>query len=256
MEPKPVEQNRPPAYPTRREMLAGTASFALLNLTGYGVVSAETEAGTISVAPVFEHGVGRGVAGCVVLTPPVFLSEEEGMQILREELAKDGIHLKAGGILDGVSVKLRFEKHEVVNEGGREKRLKSIVEVPGSSKPLKLDGIDSNKRIAVEFVSEKGYYELGGPVNGVSICDYNFKDTAKYVAALAKRQGRSRVFFGVFYDPSPEMPSPKPSKGDNRAARRAAWKKQMEQGKEEAGKLLRRQARDFVAWLKEQKAIP
>jgi hypothetical protein len=30
----------------------------------------------------------------------------------------------------------------------------------------------------------------------------------------------------------------------------------MEQGKAESKKLLRQQAQDFVAWLKEQKAIP
>ena len=38
MELKPVEHSRPPAYPTRREVLAGAASFAFVSLMR-GVVS-------------------------------------------------------------------------------------------------------------------------------------------------------------------------------------------------------------------------
>ncbi|HBO43451.1 MAG TPA: hypothetical protein DD670_05880, partial [Planctomycetaceae bacterium] len=45
------------------------------------------------VAPVFEHGEGSGSTGCIVMTPPVFLSEEEAMQIIKDELAKHGIAL-------------------------------------------------------------------------------------------------------------------------------------------------------------------
>ena len=37
------------------------------------------------VAPVFEHGKGRGIAGCIVVAPPVFLSEEEALQVISEE---------------------------------------------------------------------------------------------------------------------------------------------------------------------------
>jgi hypothetical protein len=91
MEAKPVEHHKPPAYPTRREVLAGAASFALASVANCTFVFAKSEEGKITVAPIFKHGEGRGATGCVVMTPPVFLSEEEGMQILREELAKHGI---------------------------------------------------------------------------------------------------------------------------------------------------------------------
>ena len=102
MEPKPVRHSEQPAFPTRREVLAGAATFAVVNLTGCSFVFAEPEAAKTTVAPIFEHGDGRGATGCVVVSPPVFLSEEEGMQILREELAKHGVHLKTGGTLEGV----------------------------------------------------------------------------------------------------------------------------------------------------------
>ena len=104
MEAKPVQVFPRPGYPTRREVLAGAASFALLGLTGCSFAFAESEEGKITVAPIFKHGEGRGATGCVVVSPPVFLSEEEGMQILREELAKHGIQLKAGGTLEGIRV--------------------------------------------------------------------------------------------------------------------------------------------------------
>ncbi len=120
MEPKPVQQDLHPAYPTRRDVLAGAATFALANLAGCSFAVAELESGKIAVAPVFEHGEGRGVTGCNVVTPPVFLSEEEGLQILREELAKHGIQLKAGGTLQGVVVPARSESYELVNKGGKQ----------------------------------------------------------------------------------------------------------------------------------------
>jgi hypothetical protein len=35
------------------------------------------------VAPIFQHGEGRGATGCIVMSPPVFLSEEEALQVIR-----------------------------------------------------------------------------------------------------------------------------------------------------------------------------
>lgn len=43
------------------------------------------------VAPVFEHGDGRGATGCVVISPPAFLSEEEALAVIREELTAHGL---------------------------------------------------------------------------------------------------------------------------------------------------------------------
>ena len=122
MEPKPVQEDQRPAYPTRRDVLAGAATFALANLVGCDFVMAEPESGKVIVAPVFEHGEGRGATGCIVVSPPVFMSEEEGMQILREELAKHGIQLKAGGTLEGIRVPARSESYELVKKGAESRK--------------------------------------------------------------------------------------------------------------------------------------
>ncbi len=162
MEPKPVLQHVQPEYPTRREVLAGAASLALFNLAGGNFAFAESEGGAIAVAPIFEHGEGRGATGCIVITPPVFLSEEEGMQILREEFARHAIRLKPGGTLEGVRVPARIVKQESVDAGSGKQEIKTTV--VDKAEPLKLSGIDSDRHIAVEFVSTKNYDDLGGGV--------------------------------------------------------------------------------------------
>ena len=191
-----------------------------------------------------------------MVAPPVFLSEEEGIQILREELAKHGIQLKAGGTLEGVLVPARGVKIEAVDKGGGKRELKgSVVEVPDKAKPLKLSGIDSEKNIAVEFVSNEDYCDLGGTSSESTVQVFDFKEVAEYVAANVKKQGKDRVFFGVFYDPRPRTPPTKPFKQGDEIEWSAAQRRRMEEGKDDSKKLLRQQAQDFVAWLREQKAI-
>jgi hypothetical protein len=239
MQPKPVRDTREPAYPTRREVLAGAASFVLFKLIGGENALADGKADTkrkgITVAPIFGHGEGRGSTGCIVVSPPVFLSEEEGMQIIREELAKHGIRLKQGGVLKGVRIPMRFREFEVVKKSNGFSEFKeSVVEVPERSMPVELDGIDSERKVAVEFVSRADYSGLGGPMSLSSVRSYQFKEVAERAAGIIKKQGKDEVFLGVFYDPL--------------VAR-------MGQGKEGSQKLLRKQAQDFVGWLKKQKVI-
>ena len=266
MEPRPVQHHQRPAYPTRREVLAGAATLALANLAGCKFVLAEADGGKIIVAPIFEHGPGRGVTGCVMITPPVFLSEEEGMQILREELAKHEIQLKTGGILEGIRLSARTKSYKELWKDGKREVEEPIVEIPDESKPLKPSGIDAGKGIAVEFVSEKNYFDLGGlRSGGATITLYDFKDAAEYVAAQARKQGKGRVFFGVFYDPNatiPEFEWPKQDGPTDTVKEAELRRKLMEyrekstvRGKAESKKLLRQQAQDFVAWLKGRKAI-
>ena len=181
--------------------------------------------GEISVAPIFERGEGRGATGCIVVSPPVFLSEEEGVQILREELAKHGIHLKAGGTLKGVRIAARMEEHEWVDKGNGEKEIEeSIVELPDKVKPLRLDGLDPDRRIAVKFVSCKGYFDLGGPISSSTVQGYEFKDVAKQVAAVVTQQAQDSVFLGVFYEPSTRIPLVELSDEGNQLDRKTTWK--------------------------------
>ena len=102
MDPRPISQYVPPAYPTRREFLASGAALLLATQSGCGRAAGSRPA----VAPIFVHGEGRGASGCIVMNPPVFLSEEEALQILGEELARAGIKLGAGRRLNEVTVEM------------------------------------------------------------------------------------------------------------------------------------------------------
>lgn len=115
MKAKPAARTHVPRYPTRLEVLAdpdllkkhlpprwkagaemaGAVSFLLL--ANAGIRGATSPASHLSVrpavvAPIFVHGEGRGATGCEVINPPVFLSEQDAMQVIREELGgKNGV---------------------------------------------------------------------------------------------------------------------------------------------------------------------
>ncbi len=243
MEAKPVTQKQEPAYPTRRDVLKSAAAFVLVGLAGTRIAADEGKGKGITVAPVFEHGNGRGVAGCIVVSPPVFLSEEEAMQIIREELTKHGIKLKDGGVLEGVHLPRSLMNAEEAyrdlleslrNElkGLKEGSETSPKDVPQPLSSFKVDGLDNDKRIAVEFISQEGY--PAEPGSWSSVRDYDFRNVAKRLASTVKNQGKEDMFFAVLYDPVSRLPD----------------------GTRESQKLLRLQAQDFVAWLKKEKAIP
>jgi hypothetical protein len=278
MESQPVRHYGQPAYPTRRDVLAGAASFALVNLLGSSFLFAEPEGGKITVAPIFEHGTGRGATGCMVITPPVFLSEEEALLILREELAVHGIQLKSGAVFENVRIPHRFKIYDL-KETDKKDPGKAVIESKKKAKPLKLTGLDSKKKVAVQFISEKPYYDLGGIQDSYgsndldkpekkkgdseeywfhvsSVQGYDFKDAANFMIAQVKKQGGKPVYLGVFYDPLEPNPKNNDKKTDREKIQELAWlKKSPKNRKTESKKLLRSQAQDFIAWLKEKKAI-
>lgn len=274
MEPKPVEHHNAPTYPTRREMLLGTASFALAAVAGTEFLFAASQEGRVIVAHVFKHGDGRGATGCAVTSPPVFLSEEEALQILREELAKNGIDLKAGPVLKDVRIPHRLVTSEM--SATQERRFRDkIVESKKHVNPLRLTAIDPKKKIAVEFVSKRRYFALGGPkesydldelddpdkktdvldrqVRGArwsSAQSYDFKEVAEFIAAKTNKQCKDRLVLGIFYDPISKL-SLKWKDLD-----KLTVKDEDKRCKEESTKLLRQQAQDFAAWLQKEKIIP
>ena len=101
------------------------------------------------------------------------------MQIIREELGKHGIKLRPGDLLKGVQILHRTDR---IKENGQsrleeidpnDKRLESKPTSPQmaeehrksvekyrkmfAAKPLRLSGLDPDKKVAVEFISEANY---------------------------------------------------------------------------------------------------
>jgi hypothetical protein len=122
MKSKPVRKYASPKYPTRLEvatrpdllqrhqppawrrwpeltgaaglfLLAGTARLSAADSSPKGSQNPAQAKAVAIVAPIFQHGEGRGATGCIVMSPPVFLSEQEALQVIREEMAATRVNL-------------------------------------------------------------------------------------------------------------------------------------------------------------------
>ncbi len=275
MKAKALRRYRRPAYPTRLEVLshpdllkrhippgwravpemAGTvALFLMVNSTvkAADAKPASPPGAAAIVAPIFEHGEGRGATGCMVIAPPVFLSEEEAWQVIDEELARQNVKLPATGFeLRGVKVARQRQEYSV----GKDNKLEAKVEEqPGTAKPFKANRANLEKRIALEFVSEHDYHDLGGPMSMSTVRSYELKQTAAALAEKVGKQAKEAVYFGVLYDPAV-----KPKEQTEKFKTQGQWIKfyleSQQKSRAEAQRLLRLQVQDFLKWLQAQGAI-
>lgn len=242
-DPELLRKNLPPAWRAMPQMAGSLALFLAVNSSLHG---AEKKAAGLAgaaavVAPVFEHGEGRGATGCVMVAPPVFLSEEEAWQVISEELAKQGVN----------ATTKPFEVKGVTSPEMRDH--------PGSFalKPYQADGADTNKHVAVEFVSSEDYQRLGGAFSMSTVQVYNFKDVAKSVGERVAKDAKEKVYFGVMYDPS--TPPKRDTNVVNQPKTPEDWRKQWQErdreGRAESKRLLRLQVQDFLKWLQGQGVI-
>ena len=198
------------------------------------------------VAPIFVHGSGRGAFGCLAVSAPVFLTEDEARQVIQQEAKTAGLEFEPDALtLHGVDV-------PVTN-------LYSCFDVNGGRKPapavekrdLPLDGFDRNHNVAFEFVSFQDYadWQTKQPECVSSVSVYDVKD-----AAAKLRDGLPTTppgpWLGIFYEPAAGSVgfTPKPSA----SARQLTREEQREAARQQDGEELRKQVRDFLQWLKAQ----
>lgn len=244
MEARPISQHPQPAYPSRREFLAAAAALGATGICGCGT-DAKTSA---LVAPIFAHGEGRGATGCIVMSPPVFLSEEEALQVVREELAKSGVTLGDEMPLPEVTVEYKDPDHGLFLSNDA-----WLGEPPATiAKQACLTAVDREHRVGVRVVTQGECDRFrSNKLSSVSL--YNAKDLAECIAKAIQSQAKLDLAVGVFYDPME-------SRGRNysdesatedigkRVARMVATAREKSQAN------LRRQVQDFVRWLEGQKA--
>jgi hypothetical protein len=272
MEPRPVRHCRAPGYPTRLDVLAhpqllaehvppnwtrisavcgAIGLFLGINLTvngcGKAGVSKQPDKRALVVAPIFQHGEGRGATGCIVSAPPVFLSEEEALQVIREELATHGVMLGPG----------EYDHGRALDTGKFE--LSGVTVGWMQPESFKADAADKHKRVAIEFISERECSDLDfaqqrenskdGTFTLSSVHEYDFPKTSNYLAEKVKLTGRTPVFFGTFYDPlsgKMDLGSSTNMAGFDNANAKIVT---------ESKRLLRLQVQDFVRWLQGQGAL-
>ena len=180
--------------------------------------------------PIFAHGTGRGSYGCMSIAPPVFLSEEEAMQVIAEECAAQGIDISGQKTISGT-----FPATSTLP-----------IAISGSNADktyageLELDGYSEALGIGVEFVSTQDIIDWQADTEiDATVEQYNLKGTAQRLADCTDN-------VAVFYDPA--SADYKDFSGSNEES-------YVENGKEKSLEELREQVRDFLQWLKAQGVI-
>lgn len=180
--------------------------------------------------PIFAHGTGRGSYGCESVAPPVFLSEEEAMQVIEEECAAQGIDLTGQKTISGT-----FPATSTLPEA-----------ISGSESDqtytgdLSLDGYSEDLGIGVEFVSTDDILDWKADTGmAATVEEFDLKGTAQRLADCTDN-------VAVFYDPTAD---------DYREFTGSNEESYVENSKEQSLEELRAQVRDFLQWLKAQGVI-
>ncbi|MFA6035045.1 MAG: hypothetical protein WC889_19255 [Myxococcota bacterium] len=259
---EPVKRYRQPKYPTRDYLVEhpellklvpkrwrnNRLVLSVLSATAFLIFSSLSIAGESKqgaakarVAPIFEHGVGQGAIGCVVVNPPVFLSEAEARKVIIEEAKKAGLDLRGRSrVVKNVQIPLLDEYH-CDKSDTREFVTDDLV----------LDGYDKKHNVSFEYINEEKFtswskrnFKLDeahkdgtiGTVCASSVSGYDFKNAAeKFRVGLSKRKDTPMT--GVFYEPACVMNKDQPDDCTDAKAK------------------LRIQVRDFIGWLKAQGVI-
>jgi hypothetical protein len=237
--PELLARHVPPAWLAKAEVAGALSAFLAVNTVGCAgkpaaiVVGVDPRLATAAiVAPIFEHGEGGGrrVIPVSAGSWPVFLSEDDALQIIQEELGKYGLDVfQRNMVLDSVIIEARAPEEKC--DWLTERRIKGAVFV---KEPLELDLVDPQRHVAVEYVSEDDLTILE---------DENFSPTVKQVAEHVRSsvgQHAGGVYFGTFYDPSPKVDLRGLLSGEAIA---------------ESKEMLRAQVKDFADWLKGQGVI-
>jgi hypothetical protein len=219
---------------------AVVATGAIVTTRWSPLFAADTPVSASRVAPIFEHGDGRGSFGCDAVAPPVFLAEDEARQVIVEEMKTAGVTMTPDG--------------ETLPEVALPVTLFHIEREPTTKVgPLVLDGIDAQRRMGYEYVSEADYlsWQATDAEHGL-IETYDYIGAAKTLRSSIEAAKPSGAY-GVFYDPMPnyfaveERMTRETAEGQTTNYIRA--------GNDLAREELRAQVKDFIAWLKTEGVI-
>ncbi len=211
-------------------------------------------------SPIFEHGEGSGSYGCVSVSPPVFLSEEEALEVIIEEAAKYGLNFYPGAEELETSIELNTTQvqEEIVFSNTTIIDRDTSVKIDNSSHKytragkIVLDGGNEDGRISFEYVSVDDFKQWNPNFSEVSIFyTYDIKKTAQTFVENIK-DNTNHSYVGTFYDPMPctEIELTAEDSGIHYT------EKEFETKSLEASENdLREQVRDFICWLKAEGVI-
>jgi hypothetical protein len=190
-----------------------------------------------AVAPIFVHGSGVGASGCVMISPPVYLSEEEAKEIIIHELKKEGIKFDDTFKGDSISIKRKkiIYNWDATNKDGR---TKEVIE----KKKLFPDAYNKDMNMILEYVSYVDYDKFCDQEPEMSsVSSYDIKGAAEKIRETLRKNGKLNAV--VFYDPVGWA---------DKVDRNSGWDQMEKSGKKNATEQLKQQVADFVEWLKKE----
>lgn len=188
------------------------------------------------VAPIFIHGDGVGVSGCVMIAPPVYLSEEDAMKIILNELKKKGISFNDKFTGDSINI-----KQKKVHYKNNPKKNENPVYFSDETSKFYPDAYNKELNMILEFVSFKDYFKFGDEEpEWSSVSDYYIKTAAEKIRNTIKKQNKYNAV--IFYDPV--------GWGDRDES--SDWDQMEKSGRKKAIDSLKFQVNDFIEWLKKQ----
>lgn len=228
-------------------VIAALTALCLMTLNHRASADKPSDKPPCRVAPIFQHGDGRGAFGCEMVAPPTFLSEAEARQVIVEEAKRMGIFFEPETrTLKGVTP-------PIFDEYGR--LLAADEAEPRQPAPrIKPDGADRRRKVSYIFVSESDlltWQRDTGSKEPVKY-SYNLKQAAQLLGERVCLS-QPQEFVGVLYDPVAWAPFPRGLSGQ------AEWQTARQEHEVKSRQLsldqLRAQVRDFIKWLKAQGVI-
>ena len=194
---------------------------------------------TITAAPLFVHGDGRGAMGCVMIAPPVFLSEQEALEVINEVAVEYGISFSMNDAVNIYSVEKPVTS---LDPGGMGEQ---PTQPSGEYVDIAADFTDQNNMISIEFVSVDDVEKWAAEPSGATVLEYDTKDAAQQLQKGLQDAfcDYSEMAAGVLYDPCAQPNDNEQTFEDPEGTQ--------EQTRETAVDELKAQVKDFFEWLKD-----
>ena len=215
------------------------------------------------VAPILEDALandGRGGFGCMSISAPVFLSEDEALDLIRTELEKAGLKMQNSVSIDGLPIpsKTQKKREDRRKENLREKLDElNIKQLEKGSYAFDLGTAD--KSMVVAFLNRTDFEQWKADTDVWSSFEsFDFAWLATQVRdAFAQRDEGDPVIIGLFFEPStyPLRDRDSDFHGLNDEQRLARYQTETKDTKERAREKLRVQVLHFVEYLKKEGVV-
>ena len=165
------------------------------------------------VVPILEEALandGRGAFGCVAVSAPAFLSEDDALDLIRKEFSKAGLVVdeRAPVVADVAKPETEtWEAYKRDKDGGllTDSDGNFIVEPLSfhARQPFPFDLSCNGQKIRIEYVGMSDYHSWEKPLSGgCSVSRFDFADTARRLReSLINQPDLEKGIYGLFFDP-------------------------------------------------------